>query len=94
VIPKYRTPTHPGEILREEFLKPLGMSQRKFAEHIQVSVVRLNQIIRGKRGITPDTAWRLAQALSTSPESWMGLQSAYDLATSRPKLRIKCVRAA
>ncbi len=93
MLPKHRTPTHPGKILLEEFLKPLGLSQRKFAEHIAVSPVRLNELIRGKRGVTPDTAWRLAHALGTSPEAWMSLQSAFELATSRPKRAIKRVTA-
>jgi len=56
-----------------------------FARHIGVPVQRINEIVRGKRGVTPDTAWLFAQALGTTPEFWMNLQSAYDLARSRPK---------
>ena len=89
MLPKSRIPTHPGEMLLEEFLKPMGVSQRKFAEHIHVSAVRLNELIRGKRGITPDTAWRLSQALGTRPEVWMSLQAAHDLAKTRPARNIK-----
>jgi addiction module HigA family antidote len=88
VIPEDRIPTHPGVVLLEEFLEPLEVSQVAFAEHIGVSVQRLNELINGKRGVTPDTAWRLAQALGTTPEFWVNLQSAYDLARGRPEVRI------
>ncbi|MFH1130502.1 MAG: HigA family addiction module antitoxin [Pseudomonadota bacterium] len=93
-MPKNRIPTHPGELLLEEFLKPMGLSQREFAKHINVSAVRLNELIRGKRGITPDTAWRLSQALGTTPEIWMSLQAAHDLAQNRPKQKIKALNQA
>jgi len=73
MLPKHRTPTHPGEILLEEFLKPLGMTQVAFARHIGVSVQRVNELIRGKRGVTPETAWLLAQALGTTPQFWVNL---------------------
>jgi antitoxin HigA-1 len=84
MLPENRIPTHPGEILLEEFLKPLGISQVAFARHVGVPLQRVNEIVRGKRGITPDTAWRFAQSLGTTPEFWMNLQAAYDLARSRP----------
>ncbi|HEX2979189.1 MAG TPA: HigA family addiction module antitoxin [Anaerolineaceae bacterium] len=84
MLPENRIPTHPGEILLEEFLKPLEVSQVTFARHVGVPLQRINEIVRGKRGITPDTAWRFAQSLGTTPEFWMNLQSAYDLARSRP----------
>ncbi|MCU1276501.1 MAG: hypothetical protein JWM53_47 [bacterium] len=83
MIPKNRIPTHPGEVLQEEFLGPLEIRQTHFAEHIGVPVQRINELINGKRGITPETAWLLARALRTSPEFWMNLQAAYDLARSR-----------
>jgi antitoxin HigA-1 len=83
VLPENRIPTHPGEILLEEFLKPLGISQVAFARHVGVSVQRINEIVRGKRGITPDTAWRFSHALGTTPEFWMNLQSNHDLARER-----------
>ena len=84
MLPENRIPTHPGEILLEEFLKPMGVSQVAFARHIGVPLQRINEIVRGKRGITPDTAWRFAQAFGTTPEFWMDLQSIHDLARSRP----------
>lgn len=95
MIPKNRIPTHPGRILQEEFLAELGISQVAFAAHIRVPVQRINEIIRGKRGITSATAWLLAQALDTTPEFWLNLQAAHDLAVSRPersiaKLRLAC----
>jgi addiction module HigA family antidote len=84
MLPKNRIPTHPGEILLFEFLHPMGISQVAFARHIGVPLQRVNEIVRGKRGITPDSAWRFAQALGTTPEFWSNLQSAYDLVRSRP----------
>lgn len=79
MIPRHRPPTPPGEILLEEFLKPLGMSQVAAAEQMHIPLNRLNEIIRGKRGISADTALRLAQLLGTTPEFWMNLQTARDL---------------
>lgn len=79
MIPKHRAPTPPGEVLREEFLKPLGMSQVEAARQMGIPLNRLNEIIRGRRGITADTAVRLALLLHTSPEFWMNLQVAGDL---------------
>ena len=79
MLPEHRIPTHPSVILRKEFLAPLGLTQVAFARHIRVPVQRVNEIVRGRRGVTPDTAWRLAQALGTSPEFWIHLQSAHDL---------------
>lgn len=84
MIPENRIPTHPGVILSQEFLAPLGISQVAFAAHLGVPVQRINELIRGKRGITPATAWLLAAALNTTPEFWINLQAAYDLARSRP----------
>lgn len=84
MIPENRTPTHPGVILGQEFLAPLGISQVAFAAHLGVPVQRINELIRGKRGVTPETAWLLAEALNTTPEFWINLQAAYDLARSRP----------
>jgi len=84
MIPENRIPTHPGVILSQEFLIPLGISQVGFAAHLGVPVQRINELINGKRGITPDTAWLLAAALDTTPEFWINLQTAYDLARSRP----------
>ena len=88
MIPENRIPTHPGEVLLEEFLIPLETSQVAFAEHIGVSVQRINEIVRGKRGVTPESAWLFAQALETSPQFWLNLQTNYDLALARPKRKI------
>jgi antitoxin HigA-1 len=89
MLPENRIPTHPGEILLEEFLKPMGISQVAFARHIGAPTQRINEIVRGKRGVTPETAWAFAQALGTTPEFWLNLQSAYDLARARPKRSVE-----
>jgi addiction module HigA family antidote len=72
-------PVHPGEILLEEYLKPMGLSQNRLALAIGVHARRVNEIVLGKRGITADTALRLARFFKTSPQFWMGLQNQYDL---------------
>lgn len=77
-------PTHPGVMLKEDFLEPTGIKQSRLAEHIGVPLQRINELVNGKRGVTPDTAWRLAAAFGTSPEYWMNLQANYDLARERP----------
>ncbi|MBP7146520.1 MAG: HigA family addiction module antidote protein [Acidobacteria bacterium] len=94
MIPSHRMPTHPGEVLEEEFLKALGITQVALAEHIGVSVQRVNDLVRGKRGVTPDTAWLLAQVFDTTPEFWLNLQAAYDLAQARPKRSVRRLRKA
>ena len=76
---KAHDPIHPGEILLEEFLEPLGISQYRVARTIGVSPRRINEIVHGKRGITPDTALRLSRALGTSERFWLNLQNRYDL---------------
>jgi antitoxin HigA-1 len=78
-IPTDRPPTPPGEMLLEEFIKPLGLTQAELAERIGVSYVRLNEIINGRRGITPSTALRLAKALGTTPDFWLNGQIAVEL---------------
>jgi len=72
-------PVHPGEVLLEEFLKPMDLSQNRLAIEIGVHARRINEIVLGKRRITADTALRLARFFGTSPQFWMGLQSDYDL---------------
>jgi addiction module HigA family antidote len=74
-----KNPFHPGEILLEEFLEPLGMSQTAFAEKIGWTKARVNELIRGKRGVTAEAALDLAEILGTSPKLWMNLQATYDL---------------
>ncbi|HTF89823.1 MAG TPA: HigA family addiction module antitoxin [Planctomycetota bacterium] len=92
MLPRHRIPTHPGEILREDFLRPLAITQVAFAAHIGVPLQRVNEIVRKKRGVTPETAWLLAGALGTTPEFWIKLQSAHDLARTRPVRPIRRVR--
>lgn len=78
-LPKNRRPTHPGEMLLEEFLKPMGISQLRFAKHLGWTQAKLNEIIKGKRGVTPETALGFADALGTSPDLWLDLQLHCDL---------------
>ena len=94
MLPRNRVPTHPGEVLQVEFLSPVGMSQVALAGHIGVPVQRINEIIRGKRGVTPQTAWLFAQALGTTPEFWINLQTNYDLTVARPKHSVARLRKA
>ena len=85
-------PIHPGEILREEFLKPLGMSMNKLANHLQVPANRITQIVEGRRGITGETALRLARYFGTSAEFWLGMQKDYDLQVARDEFEAEVVR--
>ena len=78
-VPTHGSPTHPGEMLLEEFLEPLGMTQTEFAQRLGVSYPRLNELIHGKRGITPDTALRLERLLGMEAQFWLNLQLAWDL---------------
>ena len=94
MLPRNRIPTHPGEILLEDFLKPLSVSQVGLAEHLDIPVQRINELVRGKRGVTSETAWLLAGALGTTPEFWINLQSNHDLARNRPKKKIRQLSAA
>ena len=84
-------PVHPGEVLLEEFLKPLGLSQNRLALDIRVPARRINEIVHGKRRVTPDTALRLARYFNMSAAFWLGLQMDYDLDTAEDELadRIK-----
>lgn len=79
MIPKNRKPTHPGEILLEEFLKPSGMSQMDLARKIKIPIQRINTLVNGRRGMTPETAILLSDVLGTTPQFWMNLQTNYDL---------------
>ncbi len=79
MLPKYRAPTHPGKILEEDFLKPMGISQTALAKHLGWSHAKINEIINEKRGMTPEVALSLADTLGTSPDLWMNLQNNYDL---------------
>jgi addiction module HigA family antidote len=94
MLPKHRTATHPGEILLHEFLAPLGVTQVQLARHLGVSVQRVNELVKGKRGVTAETAYLLAQALATTPEFWMNLQVHHDLSTARPARRVRPIKRA
>jgi antitoxin HigA-1 len=93
MIPRHRIPTHPGQILLEEFLAPMQIPQTQLAAHLNVSVQRINELVKGKRGVTPETAWLLAAAFKTSPEFWMNLQTQHDLAKNRPASMLEAIRS-
>ena len=78
-IPTDREPTHPGEMLLHEFLLPMGMTQQALANAIQVPYQRVNEVVHGRRGVTPSTAIRLSRFFGTSPDFWMNLQLRWDL---------------
>ena len=80
-------PIHPGEILREEFLSPLGMSAHELAMALRVPATRINDIVNEKRGITADTALRLAKVFGNSVQFWMGLQDEYELREARSEIK-------
>ena len=89
MIPSNRIATHPGIILLKEFIQPLGLSQKAIATHFDIPVQRINEIIRGKRGVSPATAWLLSEAFNTSPEFWLNLQATHDLSLHKPKKHIQ-----
>lgn len=82
-IPTHRMPTHPGEMLREEFLEPMNISQRELADAIHVPYQRVNELVNQKRGITPGTALRLAKFFGVSPDFWLNLQMRWDLSRAQ-----------
>jgi addiction module HigA family antidote len=82
-VPTNRIPTHPGEMLLEEFLNPMGITQRDLADNIHVPYQRINEIVNGRRGITPSTALRLAKFFDLSADFWMNLQLRWDLYFAR-----------
>lgn len=86
--------THPGVVLLEEFLAPMGLTQRALSVHLGVPVQRINEIVKGKRGISPETAWLFSEAFRTSPEFWLNLQNAYDLSVMRPAAHVKPIAPA
>lgn len=91
-VPTHAPPAHPGEVLVEEFLKPLGMSQVQLAERIRVPFQRVNSLANGRRGVTPDTALRLARVFGTSPDLWLNLQQAWDLYHAMRSAEAKVLR--
>jgi len=85
-------PPHPGETILEDVLKPLNMSVNQLAKHLGITATRLNEIVHGRRGVTADTALRLARYLGTSAEFWLGLQLEYDLRTAQQKVGAQIAR--
>ncbi len=84
-VPTDRAPTHPGEMLLEEFLKPMGMSQQQLARQIRVSFQRVNELVNRRRGVTPATALRLSRLFGNTPDFWMNLQIRWDLYKAQRK---------
>ncbi len=85
-------PVHPGEVLHEDFLKPLGLTQYRLAKNLSVPPRRINEIVHGKRAITADTALRLARFFGTSERFWLNLQTGFDLEVERDRLRHRLSR--
>ena len=84
-VPTHRKPTHPGEMLLEEFLKPMNITQRELSNLLKVPYQRINEIINGKRGVTPSTALRLAKAFEMTEDFWLNLQLRWDLYHAKQK---------
>lgn len=91
-IPTNRAPSHPGEMLKEEFLLPMGMTQREMARQLRISYPRLNELIHERRSMTPDTALRLEQLLGVEAQFWLNLQLAWDLYHARRSSHAKDIR--
>jgi addiction module HigA family antidote len=89
---KILSPIHPGEVLMEDFMKPLGLSQYRLAKDIGVTPIRISQIVNGQRAITVDTAMRLARYFGTSAEVWLHLQVRYELEVAEKQLRKQIIR--
>ena len=92
MIPENRISTHPGVILLMEFIEPMGLTQKELSDHLQIPIQRINEIVRGKRGITPQTAWLLSLAFDTTPQFWLNLQTNHDLSLNRPNKTIKPIQ--
>lgn len=90
-IPTHRAPTHPGEMLRAEFLQPLGLTQRELAKRLGVSYPRVNELVQGHRGVTPDTALRLERLLGMDAQFWLNLQLAWDLYQAKNSAAAKTI---
>jgi addiction module HigA family antidote len=89
MMPAKRTMLVESTFLPEEYLHPLGVSQKGFAEHIGVPIQRVNEVVRGRRSVSSETAWLFAEALGTTPEFWMNLPAQQDLARSKPKRTVR-----
>jgi len=87
MLPEFRIATHPGQILLAEFLEPLGLTQADLARTLHIPLNRVNELVRGKRGITPESALLLSDYFKNSPEFWMNLQTAHDLWRARQEMR-------
>jgi addiction module HigA family antidote len=94
MLPSHRIATHPGQILLQEFIEPLGLTQAELARTLNIPLNRVNELVRGKRGITPETALLLAGYFKNSAEFWMNLQTAYDLTRALHEMRARPVAAA
>ena len=92
MLPTNRISTHPGIILLEDFIQPNRLTQAALSRKLKISKNRMNELIRGKRGVTPETAWKLAAFFHTTPEFWMNLQTAYDLTLFRKQNRAVTLR--
>ena len=93
MLPQKRIPTHPGAILQEDFLEPMGLTQVPLASQLNISVQRINELIVGKRGVRTQIAWLLSQAFETTPEFWLTLQIRYDLAIHKPTRKLRAIKA-
>src|SRR3990170_4496836 len=89
---KKQMPVHPGEILTEEFLKPLGLTKYRLAKELHIPAQRIGDVVNGKRSITADTALRLARYFNTTPDFWLGLQAEYDLQCASDAIRKKITK--
>lgn len=89
MIPSNRIATHPGVVLLKEFLEPIELTQKAFALHIGIPIQRVNEIVRGKRGVSPETAWLFSEALQTTPEFWLNLQAVHDLSSVQPEHHVE-----
>ena len=87
MLPEFRVATHPGQVLLEEFLEPLRLTQADLARALRIPLNRVNELVRGKRGVTPESALLFSEYFRNSPEFWMNLQTAHDLSRARQEMR-------
>jgi addiction module HigA family antidote len=87
MLPKFRIATHPGQVLLAEFLEPMRLTQAGLARALQIPLNRVNELVRGRRGMTPESAILFSQFFRNSPEFWMNLQTAHDLSRARQEMR-------
>jgi antitoxin HigA-1 len=94
MLPKNRRPTHPGEILLKEFIEPMNITQLYLSKYLKIPIQRINEIIKGKRGVSPETAWLFSDVFGTTPEFWLNLQNNYDLLVHKPKYHVQKLKIA